>query len=184
MKSVCTTVVRGEEVEELHPDTSLPSNTQPWWTRRCGCSQEGNTPSRRAEDMGLPPAQRPSVTRGAFGLTPVLSLSLFRSGLLPVHGHALPWLCALEEGEVPGQARARIHPQLQGAASSFQEDGCRQSRCLRSEGPPRSSVTPGKKMARSRGRWGPSSSDAALHPLPLQGACSPSSRLSGKPHNI
>lgn len=27
--------------------------------------------------MGLPPAQCPSVTRGAFRLTPVLSLSLF-----------------------------------------------------------------------------------------------------------
>lgn len=45
-------------------------------------------------------------------------------------------------------------------------------------------MTPGKKMACSRGRWGPSSSDATFHPLPLQGECFPSSRLSGKPHNI
>ena len=91
VKSVCTTVVRGEEVEELHPAAPLPSSTQPWWTRRCGCSEERST-HRRAEDVGLPPAQHRSVTRGTFRLTPVLSLSLFRSSLLPVHGHALPRL--------------------------------------------------------------------------------------------
>ena len=46
VKSVCTTVVRGEEVEELHPAAPLPSSTQPWWTRRCGCSEERSTHRR------------------------------------------------------------------------------------------------------------------------------------------
>lgn len=29
-------------------------------------------------------------------------LSPHRGSLLPVHGHALPWLCTLEEGQVSG----------------------------------------------------------------------------------
>lgn len=53
------------------------------------------------------------------GLDPRSALLLLRGSLLPVHGHALPRLRAPEEGEVPGQARARVHPELQGAASRF-----------------------------------------------------------------
>lgn len=50
-------------------------------------------------------------------------LVLSRSSVLPVHGHAVPGLRPPEEGQVSGQTGARVHPQLQGPASSFQKDG-------------------------------------------------------------
>lgn len=44
------------------------------------------------------------LARGATG-HPQAAVLLHRGSLLPVHGHALPRLCAPEEGEVPGQTR-------------------------------------------------------------------------------
>lgn len=49
-----------------------------------------------------------------------------RSGVLPVHGHALPKLYSPEEGQVWSQTGARIHPQLQAAAGLLQKSGRRQ----------------------------------------------------------
>lgn len=48
---------------------------------------------------------------------------MHRRGLLSVHGHAVPRLRALEEGQVQDQPRARVHTELQGVAGRVQEDG-------------------------------------------------------------
>lgn len=50
-----------------------------------------------------------------------------RGGLLPVHGHVVSWLHPAEEGQVPGQAGARIHTQLQSSSGGFQTHERRQS---------------------------------------------------------
>lgn len=52
--------------------------------------------------------------------------ALLRCSILPVYGHAVPRVYPPEESEVPGQTGAWIHPQLQSAPSSLQENECRQ----------------------------------------------------------
>ena len=47
--------------QELHQGTSLPTSTQPWWMRRCGCNEERNTHGRRAEGSGLPAPSCPAT---------------------------------------------------------------------------------------------------------------------------
>lgn len=48
------------------------------------------------------------------------SLCACRRSLLPVHGHVVSWLHPAEEGQVPSQAGARIHTQLQSSSGSVQ----------------------------------------------------------------